>query len=509
MKVWLIYPPKYFWPYINTDDNYLVPQALPYLAAVARAAGHEVRIIDCSPLRVGWKTLAREFADGAPDVVAVGENHALYAHESLHALKLAKEAAPNATTIAGGLHFANLAEETLSNTYIDYLIRGEGERSFVELLAAIEGGIGAEGVRGVIRRDNGGIVKNPPMPLIEDLDSLPFPAYDLLPMDRYGTSKYLFSPGGATIHHSRGCVGRCDFCAWWLQMAEIEERDGEEVFKPRWRTRSAESTVEEILVLARRYNKRCLVFVDEFFNKDHEWNDEFAERLIATREKILWFAFMRADAILRDEKLGVFEKLVRSGLCHVAIGVERVEDDKLKKIGKPFYSENDTRACFRLLREKYPSVFRQGTFIVGVRDETRESMLAQAEFAKELQLDYPGYHPLTPIPGTAIWRQAKAEGWIEIDDFAFYDWLTPIISSKHLSRLEIEELTIELSRRSVSLGWFLKGLFSRSGYRRNMYIWWLLVTLRQIAAVLKRRISPFDRKGRALTEMVKPPWYDE
>lgn len=509
MKVWLIYPPKYFWPYISMDDNFLVPQSLPYLAAVARAGGHDVRIIDCSPMKIGWKSLARELAGGRPDVVGVGENHALYAHESLRALRLVKELLPDTKTIAGGLHFANLVEDIMANGFIDFLVRMEGERAFSELLKAIEGGGGFNDVRGIVFRENGAVRQNPPMPLIEDLDSLPFPAYDLLPMEKYGTSKYLFSPGGATIHHSRGCVGRCNFCAWWIQMAEVEEKDGEYVYKPRWRTRSPEAVVEEIEVLAKKYNKRCLVFVDEFWNKDAKWNDAFSDLLIASKERVLWFAFVRADAILRDEELGIFERQVRSGLCHVAIGVERVENHELKKMGKPFYTENDTRRCFRILREKYPQVFRQGTFIVGVRDETRESMLAQAEFAKELRLDYPGYHPMTPVPGTALWSEAKENGWIEIDDFSYYDWLTPVISSVHLSRDEIEELTIELSRRSVSPGWFLRGITSRSAYKRNMYVWWLLVTMRQVFALLKRRLSPFARRGRGLTEMIKPPWYDD
>lgn len=510
MKVWLIYPPKYFWPYISSGDNFLIPQSLPYLAAVARAAGHNVRIIDCSPMKIGWKTLAQELSEGKPDVVGIGESHALYVHESLRALRLVKETLPDTITIAGGLHFANLVHETMSNSFIDFIVRMEGERTFVELLSAIEhGGERYKEVRGIVYRENDLVHENEPMPLIDDLDSLPFPAYDLLPMEKYGTSKYLFSPGGATIHHSRGCVGKCSFCAWWLQMANVEIKDdGEYEYKPRWRTRSPEHVVEEIEILAKKYNKRCLVFVDEFWNKDPKWNDAFSERLLASKERVMWFAFMRADAILRDEDLGIFEKQVRSGLCHVAIGVERVENTELNKMGKLFYTADNTRRCFSILREKYPQVFRQGTFIVGVRDETRESMLAQAEFAKELKLDYPGYHPLTPVPGTALWKQAKEEGWIEIDDYSYYDWLTPVISSIYLSRDEIEALTIELSRRSISIGWFLRGIFSKSFYKRNMYIWWLLVTFRQVFAMLKSRVSPFARQGRGLTEMIKPPWYD-
>ena len=508
MKVLLIQPPKYFWPYISADDNFLVPQALPCLGGAARAAGHEVRLIDCSPMKMGWKSLAREIERERPDVVGVGENHAAYSHESLRALKLAKEAAPGAVTVAGGSHFTNLAAETLANDYIDFVVLREGEETFAELLKRIEaGGAGVEAVRGIAFREDGAAHITPARPLIDDLDTLPPPAYDLLPMRLYGTSRYLFSPGGTTIHHSRGCVSNCRFCAWWLQMAEAEESGGKITFKPRWRTKSVGRTMEEIRLLAEKYNKRCLVFVDEFWNKDSEWNAEFAEALTAARLGVEWFAFMRADAVLRDEELGIFEKLVRSGLVHVSIGVERAERDELKKMGKGFYSDSTSIECFHLLRDKYPGVFRQGTFIVGVRDETPASMNAQADFARKLALDYPGFHPITPVPGTAFHEEAKREGWIEVTDFREYDWMTPIISSEYMTRDEIEKQLIGLSSRFVSPGWFLRGMTSRTRYKRRMYVWWLIVSLRIVWDSIRRFAWPF--KTEVYSGLVKPEWYDD
>ena len=507
MKVLILQPPKYFWPYISADDNFLVPQALPCLGAAARAAGHDVRLIDCSPMKLGWKSLAREISAFRPDAVGVGENHALYCHEALKALKLAKEINPSCTTVAGGSHFTNLLEETLANSYIDFIAIREGEETFVELLGRIAGGeTDFSGVKGIAYRENGTVHITPPRPLIDDLDSLPLPAYDLMPMHLYGTSKYLFSPGGGTIHHSRGCVSNCRFCAWWLQMADTHEENGKRVYKPRWRTKSVARTMEEIRVLAEKFNKRCLVFVDEFWNRDPQWNSDFAAALTAANIGVKWFAFMRADAILRDEKNGIFEKLVRSGLVHVSVGVERVEKDELKKMGKGFYSEGSTVECFHTLRDKYPGVFRQGTFIVGVRSETRETMLAQADFAKKLDLDYPGFHPITPIPGTAFWDEATENKWIEVTDFSEYDWMTPIVSSDFLSRREIEDLLILLNRRFVSFRWFLRGITSKSRYKRNMYIWWLIVTVRIVWDSVKR-LMPV--KTRTYTGLVKPRWYDD
>lgn len=508
MKILLIQPPKYFWPYISADDNFLVPQALPCLGAVARDAGHEVRLIDCSPVKMGWKSLAREIERERPDVVGVGENHAAYSHESLRALKLSKELLPNVITVAGGSHFTNLVGETLANDYIDFIVCREGEATFIDLLKKIESGAkDFNDVPGIAYRRDGAARETPPRALIDDLDSLPLPAYDLMPMHLYGTSKFLFSPGGTTIHHSRGCVSNCRFCAWWRQMADAELTDGGISLKPRWRTKSVARTIEEIRILAEKYNKRCLVFVDEYWNKDPDWSAAFADALIAANLGVEWFAFMRSDAVLRDEKSGVLGKLVRSGLVHVSIGVERVEHGELKKMGKGFYSEDTSVECFHLLRDKYPRVFRQGTFIVGVRSETRKSMLAQADFARKLDLDYPGFHPITPVPGTAFWEEAKSGGWIEVGDFREYDWMTPIISSEFMTRGEIEELLIQLNKRFVSPRWFMRGITSRGGYKRKMYLWWLIVTLRVVWASIRRFAWPF--KTEVYSGLVKPEWYDD
>jgi len=508
MKVLIIQPPKYYWPYISTDDNFLVPQALPCLGAVVREAGMDVRLIDCSPMKMGWKSLASEIEKEKPDVVGVGENHALYSHESLKALKLAKDINPSTVTVAGGSHFTNLVEDTLSQDYVDFIAMREGEKTFVELLDRIKAGGGSYGdIRGIAYRDNGETVTTPPRSLIDDLDSLPMPAYDLMPMELYGRSKYLFSPGGTTIHHSRGCVSNCSFCAWWLQMAEPREKDGEIVFRPRWRTKSVGRVIEEIRLLATRYNKRCLVFVDEFWNRDPEWSSEFADAMLAADfGRVEWFAFMRADAVIRDEEKGILEKLVRSGLVHVSVGVERVERDELRKMNKGFYSEDRTVECFRVLSDKYPGVFRQGTFIVGVREETKETIIAQADFAKKLRLDYPGFHPITPVPGTAFWHEARENDWIEVEDYGEYDWMTPIISSKYMTREEIEEMLLLLSRRFVSFGWFIRGITSRSRYKRMMYVWWLIVTLRVVWDSIKH-MMPI--KTKTYSGLVKPDWYDD
>lgn len=508
MKVILVYPPRRYWPFINDEDNYLLPQWLVCLGAYLRKHNIDVKLIDCMPLKLGWRSLAQKIKEEKPDVVGVGESHALYADEALKFMKMVKEIDPSIITVGGGIHFTTLADEILKqHKYVDFIVRGEGEKTFLELLKELDSPHkNFRSVSGLAFREDDNVVINPPRPLIENLDELPLPAYDMVPMDKYGTSRYLFSPGGTTIHHSRGCTSGCSFCVWWTQMAERKKTEDGEVLFPRWRTKSVEKTLEEIEILYRVYNKRCLIFVDDSWNINPYWNDAFAEEIIRRRYKLNWFAFMRVDCILRDLENGIFEKLVASGLSHISIGVERVEDETVKEWKKDFSTQEKLRKCIHTIRKKYPQVFIQGTFIVGTRNETKESMWAQFRFAKELKLDYPAFHPLTPVPGTELWKMYRDNGWLETTDFTKYDWSTPVVSSEHMTKEEIEDTLVEMNLKYTTPLWLIKGLLSPYKYKRRMYIWWTIVTLKVLFGMLKVRINPL--KWENIVSLRKPEWYD-
>lgn len=512
MRVAIVQPPRLYWAFINDYDNFMVPQAPPALAAMARAAGHEVTIFDCLPTKMGWKTLEAELRRLRPDVVAAGENHAVFSHEVVRLMDLVKSIDPRIHTVVGGTHFSFLDSWYLNGKHdapaIDSVVRGEGEATFSQLLAELEKTKPEPWtVAGVTARKGSEVVKAPERQLIPDLDTLPRPAYDLLPMNRYGNSRFLFAAQGSTIHHSRGCPSACNFCAFWINMAERKvDANGEEKLVARWRTKSVDKTIDEIEYLQRNFGKTYFVFVDDTFNVDPKWCDAFAEEVLRRGLKFRFYAFLRADLILRDEKLGVFEKLVRAGLIHAAIGVERLSDEELKNFHKGFQSENTIRQCLDLLQRKYPKVFIQTTFLVGLRNDTRESILAQGEYAKSLKPDYAGFHPLTPVPGTQLWREALANQWIRADDFLDFDWSTPVMPTETLSLDEIDQALFECSKRFVSVPWFMRGLVGRGDYTRRMYIWWLLVLGKMTIKDLLRFKNPAECEAfRGLSE---PAWYN-
>ncbi len=509
MRVLLVQPPRKYWPFTSEGDNFLLQQALPALAAPLIDAGFDVHVIDCMPLHIGWRSLADTIKRLDPDVICCGENHALYASEALRFFRLCREVAPRAKTLAGGGHFTNLAHRYVNGqSPIDAICIGEGEITIVEVcrewanaqpdLAKVDGLAWWDGEK---------MVRNRPRKLVHDLDTLPLPAYDLLPMHLYGKSRYLFSPGGTTIHHSRGCVSKCSFCAWWTVMADRKYDDsGKAQLSPRWRSKSVGRVMEEIEILYHRHGKRSYVWVDESWNIDPRFNDQFADAMMKSGMRTKWFAFMRADCIVRDEKKGILEKLVRAGLSHILIGVERAEDDSLTLLDKRFYTGGVAREALDIFKRRYPEVFVQATFIVGVKEESPESLKKQVAMAKELDVDFPAFHPITPVPGTPIYDEALAKGWITEEQFDDFDWLTPVLDTQYMTKDEIAESLYKMNKEFVNNKWLLRGLMSKVPYKRDMYLWFTKVSASMAIDAIKQRLNPLDVEH--YQQLVTPEWYD-
>jgi len=162
--------------------------------------------------------------------------------------------------------------------------------------------------------------------------------------------------------------------------------------------------------------------------------------------------------------------------------------------------------ALRIFKEKYPQFFLQATFIVGVRDESKESLAKQVAMAKKLDIDFPAFHPITPVPGTPIFAEAVREGWITEDAFDDFDWLTPVLDSKYLTRNEIGNALYEMNKEFVNTPWMLKGLLSKVPYKRDMYMWFVKVSAMMAVDAVKKRINPFQVEH--YQNLVQPDWYE-
>jgi len=514
IRVLFLRPPRHFWPIINESDNFLLPLGYPCLAAYLREHMRDVEpeILDCCVHHVGWKTLRAELERRKPDVVCIGEL-TMYYKEGFKAFRLAKEVNPYVVTVAGGYLYSALPSWSINQCpQLDFVVRHEGEETLRDLLTTLRDGGGVGMVKGIDFNGPDGAVQTPPRPLIEPLDSLPIPAYDLASVEKYSPFGKLW-PRAATIQRSRGCHYDCDFCSWWVQEGEHRVEDGRLVPYRRYRTKSAARVVEETEVLYEKHGIRYLFWVDGTWNLDSQWLDEYCSEIIRKRYKLGWWAFVRTDLLLKQEEDGVLEKMVRAGLRHVLVGIERSNTEDFVKLGKTGYTRDNVKEAFHLLKRKYPQVFRQGTILTGTRDDDKESIRGMLAYAHELNVDFPAFHPLMPFPGTRLWETAKNNDWIEEWDYENYDMFYPVMPTKHLTREEVSHNTQWCYKNFVGKKplRYLSRLFSPHPIRRRLHRWFLFAIFRTLVVDLWKAVKGEKHfEGFVATnKMWKPSWYDD
>ncbi len=401
-------PPRPLWPFNGPCSAFWPPLAFASMAAALRerVPGLRVAILDAPALQMGWHTLEGELRRLRPAYIGLGEE-AVSCVEALRLARLARAMQPDKTTggvrvIAGGCFFSHVARQVLDTGLVDVIVHGEGENVICDLVSALREHQTASlrQVRGISFQDGEECVTTPRADLIADLDSLPFPAYDLLPVERYGRGSRNH-PNLAAIELGRGCVGSCDFCVLWRQMGRFVA--GRQV--AHYRTKSPERLLEEIRILSRRYQRRYLGWVDPCFNAHPSVPSQLGELLLRSDLVQGQSAWVRADALVRDADSGALKTCVDAGLNELYIGIERPDDAGVEELGKT----SDTaaaRAALAVLNRDFPHVVTVGSFIYGLPGDTPATIRALHRLVCELGLDQFFFIPWTPMPGTRGWDEA-------------------------------------------------------------------------------------------------------
>ncbi len=391
-------PPRPLWPFNSPASAFWPPLAFASLAGMLRERVRDLRveILDAPALEMGWRGLEAELRRRQPAFVGLGEE-AVSCVEGLRLASLAK--AGDARVIAGGCFFGQVAPEALRTGLVDVVVHGEGEVTIVELVEALRGGpTDLDKVKGISFLREGQVITTPARELVPDLDSLPFPAYDLLPVERYG-ARSRNHPRLAAIELGRGCVGSCDFCILWRQMGRHR---GDQV-TPQLRVKSPGRLLEEVRCLVRQHGRGYLGWVDPCFNAHPRVPGEVGELLLHEGLRVGQSAWVRSDCVVRDAASGALEACVAAGLNEVYLGIERPDPESLAALGKTS-GLGHAREALRLLRKRHPQVLTIGSFIYGLPGDTPVTVRAIHRLALELRLDQTFYIPLTPLPGTPAWR---------------------------------------------------------------------------------------------------------
>ncbi|SHI51203.1 anaerobic magnesium-protoporphyrin IX monomethyl ester cyclase [Desulfatibacillum alkenivorans DSM 16219] len=515
IKILFVRSPRHVWPIVNESDNFLLPLAYPTLAAYLRehVPDVDITILDCCVRQMGWKSLAKYIREAQPDIVAIGEKTVFY-HEGFRAFELVKKEAPRAVTIAGGVMYTALPQWTLDTCKaVDYVVLYEGEETLRDLVTTLRDGGEPASVKGIAYRDeNGEPALTPARPLIENLDDLPMPAYDLAGMDYYKPFGHLW-PKAITVQRSRGCIANCNFCSWRIQEGRPQLVDGKYVSHQAYRTKSPMRMADEIEWLYRDFGVRYLFWVDGTWNADHDWLVEFCEEILRRGVKLDgWWAFVRADKLVEQDAKGILPLMVKAGFRHTLLGAEHDSQQSLDYVNKGLKDYNLTQEAFRILSEKHPEVFRQATYITGLPDDTVDSIKGLLKHAHACNLDFAAFHPIQPFPGTQFYDWALKEGLVEETNFEKFDMFYPSMRTYHCSREEVAEATQWCYKNFVAkkpLQYFSR-MFSPHPIRRDLHRWFAFAIMRVILKDLKGTLTQGTRfKGfSGIDTLWKPDWYD-
>ena len=414
------------------EESPLPPLSLSYLAGVLAQDGIEVKILDFLVTHYDPKKLRRELEEYRPQLVGatcVTLNYPI----ARRMLKVCKAVDSDIFTVIGGPHVTFALEETLlSSPWIDTVVIGEGERTLVELSRAVAEGKDIRRVSGLAFADGGRVARTSPRPLIENLDQLPLPARELLPMVRY---RALGTP--STVITSRGCPYSCIFCS------------GHRMFGPRVRFRSPGLVVDEIERLQRDFGLGRINIVDDTFTLNHNHTRAVCEEMLRRSLKLKWSVFARVDRISED----LAQLMNRAGCEWVLFGVESADKGILKTIRKGATPE-DVRRGVRIAADAGINVFN--SFILGLPGETWETAHKSLAFGDELYQKYGakyGFHMLSPLPGTEIYDRASYYGiHILSRNWARYNANEPITETATMSTEMVKE-AMSVYNRGIEAAW--------------------------------------------------------
>jgi anaerobic magnesium-protoporphyrin IX monomethyl ester cyclase len=371
---------------------------LCYLASSARSKGFSVKIIDSPVQDLDVNQTVSLVKELNPKFIGITAATVSIIRASRLAAAI-KEIGIKTPLIIGGAHVSALPSETMKEfPAFDIGVMNEGELTILDLLNTVGNPRELEKIAGLIFREGEDIFLTPPKKPIENIDLLPYPAFDLLPdMVKYyrpASHSYLRLPSAALVT-SRGCNGTCTFCA----RPFIGER---------YRGHSAEYTLEMIDILVKQYGVRDILFYDDNFLLDKKRVTAICEGLLKKSYNISWSCLARNETISPD-----FCKLIkRAGCWQIAFGIESGDQTILNNLKKRTTVEKNLKAIE--LTNK-AGIHSRGYFMIGCPGETVESMNKTMEFTVSSGLK--DFHSTfcTPMPGSELFETAESYGTFDRD----------------------------------------------------------------------------------------------
>ena len=413
MKVLLVCPP---WNKLFGGGMGDVPLGVGYLAAVLKANGIETEIYNADfgknvyfeqsdyeknvehyaeiqrdlhhPL---WQEIKRVVSSFGPTVVGINATTPKIL-SAINVATICKEIDPNIQVVVGGPHASCLPQEILQNKCVDFVVRGEGELTLLNLIKALENERDFERCPGLSFKMNGGVVSNPDRPLMENLDDLPFPVREF----HIDETEIRVPAREGVLFATRGCPSRCIFCA------------SHKIWTRKVRYRSPENIVAEIEYLKGKYGLRYVRFDDDSFTLNKGFVMRICDLLMERNVNVDWYCSARVDAVSKELLL----KMKESGCIKINFGVESGSEETLRKIRKGITKE-EIAGAFETAREA--GIYTGAYVMIGFPWETREHMLETVRFTTEIRPNVIIISIVTPYPGTELYDMSNDLGLLPPD----------------------------------------------------------------------------------------------
>lgn len=401
------------------------PLGLCYLASSARKQGYRTRIIDAPALNLDLARTVSETAQTGAELIGITAS-TVSLNRALELAKALRQNRIKVPLIIGGPHVSSMPRETLEECpEFEIGVINEGEYTLPEIIASAKAGRDLHTIPGIVYRDGPEIKLSPRRENIADLDSIPFPAWDLLPhLPRYykpSPHSYLRLPS-SSLMSSRGCNGTCTFCARPFM--------GE-----KYRAHSAEYTVGMIDHLVRTYGIKDIMFYDDNFLFDKKRVVAICAALLKKNYAISWSCLARPE-ITSVELFGLIK---RAGCWQIAYGIESGDQAILTTIKKRVTLE---RIAEVIRKTNEAGIHSRGYFMIGCPGETPETIEKTSRFTSESGLKDFHVTFCTPMPGAELFDTAQNYGTFERDwkKLGFWD---PVFIPKGMTK----EQLIEAHRR--------------------------------------------------------------
>lgn len=464
------------YPNFGTGQRSLYfPQGLAYVAAALLKAGHRVSVVDMEGEDLSTERAFELIGESSPDMVGFGGMITRYSIVREMGRRLKREM-PDVFLMAGNSGATTIPGLYLENAGMDAVVLGEGEAAAVELAAALESGADWRSVPGLAFRDDAGkTVFSRSRPLLANLDDLPWPARDLFPLEKYVVSR---DHRGKHERHleivaSRGCPHGCVYCY--------------HIYGRTIRRRSPGSIVAEAVHIVEKYGIEYTGFPDDLFTSDKAFVMETCSLLEKRLPGIRWSCLGRASSVDRE----MLRAMRRAGCDWISYGIESGSPEMLGRMKRTVTPEQCLNAI-RMTREE--GMIPEGSFMIGMFGETRETVAETVEFCKKADITAPMLF-VTPYPGTPLFTEAREKGLIP--DLEAYVLSLEAADKLLVNLTDMDDRELD-SLREWAMGKAGRNYLLRRPFTRIPALLWKHLTLKG-----------FDQLARDATEFLrglgKPP----